>query len=130
MKFLIIALMMSHPLYSKDVTEYSCKIDNDMKADISLLDPKNPSVSLINKNSKFGLCTLKTLPMSKGFDKNAVNAEAIWYFKLEKCDFYSEKLKAKVNLNKTPSFKQSPAKAPGYLHLLNDQQPLFCTAKN
>jgi hypothetical protein len=129
MKYIIFSLLFSHTVYAKNVTEYVCNIDKHMKAELSLLDAKNPSVSLINKNAKFGLCFFETLPTQLALDKKSVNLETVWNLELKKCTYYSDKLKSKLNLLQNSSFKQSSGKSPSYFQLLTDQQPLFCTPK-
>ena len=117
---------MSHPLHAKEIYQYNCKISKDLKMELSLLDQKMPSVTLISKKYKFGTCFFKTLPPSNGFDKKSITTEAIWQLKLEKCEYYSDKLKNKINLTETASFKQSLGKKPSFFHVLKDQQPLYC----
>lgn len=130
MKYIIAALLFSQTIHAKEASVYLCKIDNNISAELSLLDAKNPSISLINKDSKFGLCFLKTLPVGMIQNKNAVSVEKIWTLELSKCDYYSEKLKSKLSLLPNPSFKQSPGKSASYFQLLKDQQPLFCIPKS
>lgn len=127
MKYIIFSLLFSHAVYAKNVTEYVCTIDKDIKAELSLLDAQNPSVSLINKNAKFGLCFFETLPTHLVLDKKSVNLETVWNLELKKCTYYSNKLK--LNLLQSSSFKQSSKKAPSYFQLLADQHPLFCIPK-
>ncbi|MEA9358345.1 hypothetical protein SHI21_19070 [Bacteriovorax sp. PP10] len=129
MKYIIFSLLFSHTVYAKNVTEYVCNIDKDIKVELSLLDAKNPSVSLIHKNAKFGLCFFETPPTKIDLDKKAVNLETLWNLELKKCTYYSDKLKSKLSLLQSSSFKQSAGKTPSYFQLLTDQQPLFCTPK-
>lgn len=130
MKYLIFSLLFSHTAFAKDVTEYVCSVDKDIKIELSLLDAKNPSVSLINKEAKFGLCFFEALPINTALDKKSVNLETVWRLELKNCTYYSDKLKSKLGLLQSSSFKQSPGKAPSYFQLLTNQQPLFCTPKD
>lgn len=129
MKFLIFTLLFSQTIHAKDAVEYVCTVDKNIKIEISLLDEKNPSVSLINNNSKFGLCSFSTLPIGVFENKKSVNVETVWNLELKKCDYYSDKLKTKLSLLEKPFFKQSPGKSASYFQLLKDQQPLFCIPK-
>lgn len=129
MKYIMMAFLFSQTLHAKDATEYICVIDKNINAELSLIDAKNPSVSLMSKDSKYALCFFKTLPFGMIQNKNSVNVEKVWKLELNKCDYYSDKLKSKLNLLNNPSFKQSPGKSASYFQLLKDQQPLFCTPK-
>lgn len=130
MKYLIFSLFFSHLIHAKDVTEYICSVDKDIKVELSLLDAKNPSVSLLNKEAKFGLCFYETLPAGMALDKKSVNSEIVWRLELKNCTYYSDKLKLKLSLLQNSSFKQSQGKAPGYFQLLTNRPPLFCTPKS
>lgn len=129
MKYLTFMFLFSHSLYAKDVTDYICTVDDNVSVELSLLDKKNPSASLVNKKSKFGLCFFKTLPIGIPQNQKSVSVETVWKLELRKCDYYSDKLKTKLNLLDKPSFKQSPGKSASYFQLLKDQQPLFCIPK-
>lgn len=129
MKYLIIVLIFSHAVNAKDHSAYICTINKEMKAELSLLDVRHPTVSLVNKNSKIGLCFLETLPIGISQNKKSVNVETVWKFELIKCDYYSEKFQTKLNILPNPSFKHSPGKSPSYFQLLKDQHPLFCIPK-
>lgn len=126
MKYIFFTFLISQSLYAKEISQYSCKINKELKIELSLLDRKMPSATLINKKYKFGSCFFKTLPHSNGFDNKSITAEAIWHLKLEKCEYYSDKLKNKISLADTASFKQSPGKKPSFFHVLKDLQPLHC----
>jgi len=130
MKFILLAFLFSQTLFAKDATVYICTIYKNIKAELSLVDVKNPSLSLINKDSKFALCFFKTLPFGTILDKNSVALEKVWKLELNKCDYYSDKLKSKLSLLNNPSFKQSQGLSASYFQLLKDQQPLFCTPKS
>ena len=129
MKYLIFIFLFSHSVYAKDFTDYVCTVDSDVSVELSLLDKKNPSVSLLSKKSKFGLCFFKTLPIGIPQNQKSVSAETVWKLELKNCDYYSDKLKTKLNLLNKASFKQSPGKSASYFQLLKDQQPLFCIPK-
>lgn len=124
----IFAILLTQTLHAKEYTQYTCAVDQDIKVELSLLDKNNPSVSLINQNSKFGLCFFKTKPAQLNVNR-AVNLESVWNLELQKCDYYSEKLKTKLQLATQVTFKQSPGKSPGYFQLLKDRQPLFCSPR-
>lgn len=128
MNYIFLALLLS-TVNAKEVTEYTCEINKDVTAEISLLDAKNPSVSLVNKNSKAALCFFETLPGSKLMDATAVSPDGQWRLKLKKCDFYSDKIKADFTPSESITFKQAPGKRPSYLRLFTNEQPLICKPK-
>lgn len=126
MKLLFAIIILTQTLHAKEYSQYTCAVDKEIKVELSLLDKKNPSVSLINKNSKFGLCYFQVRPSQLNASR-ALNQEIVWNLDLQKCDYYSDKLKTKLKLATNATFKQSPGKSPGYFQILKDQQPLFCT---
>ena len=126
MKFIFAIIISTQFLHAKEYAHYTCAVDKEIKVELYLLDKNNPSVSLVNKNSKFGLCFYQVKPSQLNSNR-AVNLETVWNLELQKCDYYSEKLKTKLALSPLATFKQSPGKSPGYFQLLKDQQPLFCT---
>jgi len=127
MKFLFIFLLLSHnKTIAKDITEYECTMAPDLKIELSLIDPKLPSVSLQKKDAKIARCFYQTLPSSRPSNIKNVNTEASWNLQLSKCETYNEKIKSQLNLSSMASFKQAPGNNISYFRLFQDQQPLLC----
>lgn len=131
MKFLLLFLLLSHnKVMAKEITEYECTLAPDLKIELSLIDPKLPSVSLQKKDTKFARCFYQTLPSSKASNRMNVSTEANWNLQLSKCETYNEKLKNQFNLSSMASFKQAQALGISYFRLFKDQQPLLCKPRS
>lgn len=129
MKFLLIYLLFSNPLLAKEITEYECEITPELKVELTLIDPKNPSFVLKNKNTKITRCFYQTLPSSKPFNKFKASADASWYLQISKCDTYNEKMSKKFNFSQTASFRQAQKMGTSYFRLFKDQHPVKCRPK-
>lgn len=114
---------------AKDITDYECNLAPDIKVELSLIDPKLPTVSLLSKNNKVARCFYQTLPSSKPFNKMNVHLEATWNLSLSKCETYNEKVKNQLSLSEMASFKQAQGKGISYFRLFSDEQPLICKPK-
>ena len=115
---------------AKDITEYVCTLAPDLKVELSLIDPKLPSVSLQKKDTKIARCFYQTLPSSKPSSRMNVNTEASWNLQLSKCETYNEKMKSQLSLSEMASFKQAQGAGISYFRLFKDQQPLLCKPRS
>lgn len=116
------------PAFSKEVLNYTCPIDKNLKTEISLLDKNAPTIDLFYKKSKFATCLYENTPESHAADPRALIQDAIWQLKLKSCNYYFEKDRDKIHVDKSISFKQSQ-KGPSYLAVVENAQPLTCTPK-
>ncbi len=131
MKFLLVFLLFSHnKTMAKDITEYECRLAPDLKIELSLIDPKLPSVSLQKKDAKIARCFYQTLPSSKPSNMRNVSTEASWNLQLSKCETYNEKMKSELSLSPMASFKQAQGASTSYFRLFTDQQPLLCKPRS
>lgn len=123
-------LLFSHnKTMAKEVTEYECTLAPDIKVELSLIDPKLPSVSLQKKDSKVARCFYQTLPSSTSASKLNVSTDASWRLQLSKCETYNEKIKSQMNISNTATFKQAQASKPSYFRLFQNEGPLLCKPK-
>lgn len=129
MKFVFIFFLLSQQSIAKDIVEYVCLLEPDLKIELSLIDPKLPSVSLQKKDAKIARCYYHTLPSSKMANSMNVSIEADWSLRLSKCETYNEKLKGQFNLSEIASFKQAKGTSISYFRLFKDQHPLICKPK-
>ena len=74
-------------------------------------------------------CYYQTLPSSKFYKKKNASTSAAWNLQLLRCEFHKEKFKNLYKFADTASFKQAQAKAPSYLRMLKDQQPVTCKTR-
>ena len=114
---------------AKDITEYECAFAPDLKVELSLIDPKLPSLSIQKKDAKIARCFYQTLPSSKASSRTNVSTDAIWNLQLSKCETYNEKMKSQLSLSSMATFKQAQGNGISYFRLFEDQQPLLCKPK-
>lgn len=113
--------------YSKEVLEYTCPIDKNLKVELSLLDKSMPTVSLYSKKSKFASCQYESTPQSTTSNPRAQIEESQWHLKLKKCDIYFEKEKDKIKVVDKAMFKESKdPKRGNFFFIVEGQQPLKC----
>ncbi|MBC7712857.1 MAG: hypothetical protein H7177_05935 [Rhizobacter sp.] len=128
MKYILLTLIISSPAFSKEVFNYTCPVDKNLRVEISILDSNSPTIDLFNKKSKFATCVYENTPESHKADPRAMIQDAIWQLKLKNCNYYFEKEKDKIHVDKTVSFKQAK-KGPSYLAVIENAQPLTCAPK-
>ena len=129
MKSLILLFLFSSHLIAKEINEYECIAQSDLKLEISLTDSKQPTISLEKKNIKIARCFYQTLPNTKPFNKLSISADTVWNLQLLRCESYNEKFKDQFKYSEIASFKQAKSTALSYLRIFKDQQPTECTPR-
>ena len=129
MNFLLLIYLFSQNLIAKDLTEYECIVQPDLKFQLSLTDSKNPTVIVQKKNIKIISCYYQTLPSSKPYKKMNASKNAAWNLQLSRCEIHNEKFKNLYKFAESASFKQAQASALSYFRILKDQQPMTCKPK-
>lgn len=128
MKLLLIFLL-SNQLSAKDIIEYECFVQPDLKLELSFIDSKNPTISIEKKKIKIVRCFYQTLPSSTAFDKMNVSADTVWKLRLKKCETYNDKFKDKFKYSEIASFKQARGAAPSYFRMFKDLHSMVCKPK-
>ena len=128
MKLLLIFLL-SNQLSAKDIIEYECLVQPDLKFELSFADSKNPTISIEKKKIKIARCFYQTLPTSRTNSKKSVSTNSVWNLHLTKCESYTDKLKKLYKYSDMASFIQVKGKASSYLRIFKDQQPMACKPK-
>lgn len=128
MKYLILALL-STQVQAKEFFIYTCKIDKELKTEISLLDKNNPSVDLFYKNSKYASCLFENTPLSKPANPRAIITDAVWHLQLKDCRYYFEAHKERIKVDKDITFKQASGRGKSYLAVIENAHPLECLPK-
>ena len=126
MKLLLLLVLFSTHLIAKEIIEYECITQPDLKLGLSLTDPKHPTVILEKNNVKVARCFYQTLPTSKPYNKSNVSTDAVWSLQLQRCETYHAKLKDKFKISENASFKQALGTATSYFRMFKDQQPTEC----
>ena len=132
MKYISIALLtsiLSTPVFSKDVLNYVCPIDKDVRVELSLVAKESPSIGLFFQKSKYGLCIFENTPMTTLSNPRTQTQDAVWVLKLKKCDYYFDKHKSKLEVLDEVTFKESKAGHGNFLIIGKGLQPVICAAK-
>ena len=121
--------LFSYNLIAKEVTEYECLVPPDLIFQLSLIDSKNPTISLQKKDIKIARCFYQTLSHSKPRNNVNPNTNRAWNLQLTKCEIYNDKIKNHYKFAQTASFNQAKESTPSYLRMLKDKQPMICGPK-
>lgn len=128
MKYLMLTLLFSSNAFSKDIINYNCDVDKNLKIEISLLDKNSPMLNLFYNNSKFAECSYESTAETRPVDPKAHIQVAEWHLRLKKCSYIFDKYKSKIDLMSEVTFKQYSGATPSYLMAITGIQPILCRA--
>lgn len=124
----LLLLNLIQPAQSKEVLEFKCTVDKEFSLNLSMIDKANPSITAYSKKNSIALCLYENIG-SQMSRRGSHSQENVWKLRKKNCEYYGEKAKTKIQLLDLATFKQSIDLKSGFLKIVKNRQPYFCTAK-